>query len=73
MYYLVPSIMETGATKYLILMETDSAGLVVWTKFDDLTKARASLEKAKTIIDANPKLTKRKEQWDQLARTFSSE
>lgn len=38
---------------------------------DNPAKARDALEKAKEIIDANPELTKRREQWEKLADTFT--
>lgn len=40
---------------------------------DNPTKARSSLQRAKEIIDANPALKKRKEQWRKLAATFQEE
>jgi len=40
-------------------------------KTDDTEKARTYLEKAKDVIDANPKLTIRKQQFDKLAKSFN--
>jgi|ERR1700722_1381618 len=40
-------------------------------KTDDTEKAKTYLEKAKNIIDANPKLTIRKQQFDKLAKSFN--
>lgn len=40
-------------------------------KEDGPAKAKEHLQKAKTIIDANPDLKLRKQQWEKLAQTFS--
>lgn len=40
-------------------------------KSDDLEKAKKHLDEAKEIIDANPELKIRKEQWEKLAKDFS--
>lgn len=39
-------------------------------KEEDLEKAKEYLQKAKEIIDANPDLKIRKQQWEKLAQTF---
>lgn len=44
-YFIVPSILATGATKYLILLETHLSGLVVYNMFDDLKDAMDELTK----------------------------
>lgn len=37
---------------------------------DDVETAKGHLQKAKSVIDANPELTLRKEQWEKLAGSF---
>lgn len=52
MYYIVPSINKAGATEYLILKETFSAGLVIHNCFDHLDTAREELYKLDALKSA---------------------